>query len=315
MKSLLFFVVFCASVVFARAAEPPSEKRIVFLGDSITQAGRYIEIVEAAMIARSPEGTTMFIPLGLSSETVSGLSEPGHAGGQFPRPDLHERLDRVLEKAKPNLVVACYGMNCGIYHPKSAERTKAFQDGMTTLHTKVVATGSRILHITPPVFDALPIRKNVLPAGLEKYEQPYEGYNTVLDAYSDWLLEMRTMQKWDVIDLHGPMNQAIVEKRKTDPQFTFARDGVHPSEEGQLFIAKQLLDAWGLKANSDGTPVHPKGQEILAAVHKKHAILRLAWLSHVGHKRPGIAAGLPLEEAEKKAGVLDVEARKWANQK
>jgi len=29
--------------------------------------------------------------LGLPSETVSGLSEPNHAGGAFPRPDLHER--------------------------------------------------------------------------------------------------------------------------------------------------------------------------------------------------------------------------------
>ncbi|MDA0751808.1 MAG: lysophospholipase, partial [Verrucomicrobia bacterium] len=37
---------------------------------------------------------------GLPSETVSGLSEPGHAGGKFPRPDLHERLDRALAKLR-----------------------------------------------------------------------------------------------------------------------------------------------------------------------------------------------------------------------
>ena len=30
----------------------------------------------------------------------------GHAGGAFPRPDLHERLHRVLEKTKPDLVFA-----------------------------------------------------------------------------------------------------------------------------------------------------------------------------------------------------------------
>ena len=38
------------------------------------------------------------INCGLPSETVSGLSEPDHAGGKFPRPDLHERLGRVLAK-------------------------------------------------------------------------------------------------------------------------------------------------------------------------------------------------------------------------
>lgn len=294
------------------AAEPPKEKRIVFLGDSITQAGRYIEIVEAALVAQDPNANKSFIPLGLSSETVSGLSEPGHAGGQFPRPDLHERLDRVLEKAKPDLVIACYGMNDGIYYPLDAERTKAFQDGMTKLHNKAAKAGAKIIHITPPVFDPLPIKNRVLPAGRDKYEQPFEGYNGVLDAYSKWLLDMRAERKWAVLDLHGPMNDAIAAKRKTDPQFTFAKDGVHPSNEGQLFIARILLDAWGLKVKADGTPDHANGATILAKVQKKHAILRPAWLGHVGHKRPGIAKGLPIEEAEKQAAALDAEIRKLA---
>ena len=39
------------------------------------------------------------LDLGLSSETVSGLSEPGHAGGAFPRPCLKERLERDGESA------------------------------------------------------------------------------------------------------------------------------------------------------------------------------------------------------------------------
>jgi lysophospholipase L1-like esterase len=294
------------------AAEPPAEKRIVFLGDSITQAGRYIEIIEAALVAQYPEANKTFIPLGLSSETVSGLSEPGHAGGKFPRPDLHERLDRVLEKAKPDLVVACYGMNDGIYYPLDKERARAFQVGMTKLHDKVTATGARIIHITPPVFDPLPIKNRVLPAGLDKYEKPFEGYNAVLDAYSQWLLDMRADKKWEVLDLHGPMNRALAEKRKTDPQFTFAKDGVHPSPEGQLLIARIVLDAWGLKVKPDGTPDHPNGAAILEKIQKKHAILRLAWLSHVGHKRPGIAAGLPIEVAEKQAAALDADARRLA---
>ena len=298
-----------------RAAEPPAEKRIVFLGDSITQAGRYIEIVEAALIAQYPDAKKTIIPLGLSSETVSGLSEPGHAGGKFPRPNLHERLDRVLAKAKPDLVIACYGMNDGIYYPLGKERTQAFQNGIIKLREKVIASGARIIHLTPPVFDPLPIKNRVLPAGLDKYEKPYEGYNTVLDAYSQWLLAMKAEKKWDVLDLHTPMNKAIAEKRKSEPQFTFARDGVHPSPEGQLFIARILLEAWGLNVKADGTPDHANGAAIMQKVQKKHAILRSAWLSHVGHKRPGIAAGLPIEEAQKQADELDAEARKLAKAK
>lgn len=298
--------------ITAFAADLPKEQRIVFLGDSITQGGAYIEIIEAALIAQHPDSDKIIIPLGLASETVSGLSEDGHAGGKFPRPDLHERLDRVLEKAKPQLVLACYGMNDGIYYPLGAQRTKAFQDGMKKLHAKVNAAGARIIHLTPPVFDPVPIKERVLPPGLEKYEKPYQGYNEVLDFYSDWLLDMRGEAKWDVLDIHGPMNAALAEKRKSDPQFTFSKDGIHPGAEGHLIMAHAVLDAWGLKVRADGTPDHPNGAAILAAIKKKHAILRPAWLSHVGHKRPGNAPGLPLPEAEAKAAEFDAEARKLA---
>lgn len=313
MRHLLFFLITFTTAVFA--AELPKEQRIVFLGDSITQGGAYIEIIEAALIAQHPDSDKQIIPLGLSSETVSGLSEDGHAGGKFPRPDLHERLDRVLEKAKPQLVLACYGMNDGIYYPLGAQRTKAFQDGMKKLHTKVVATGARIIHLTPPVFDPVPIADRVLPAGLDAYPKPYQGYNEVLDFYSDWLLDMRKEAKWEVLDIHGPMNAAIAEKRKSDTQFTFAKDGIHPGPEGHLIMASAVLDAWGLKVKPDGTPDHPNGAAILAVIKKKHAILRPAWLSHVGHKRPGNAPGLPLPEAESKAAELDAEARRLATSK
>lgn len=300
--------------ITALAAELPKEQRIVFLGDSITQGGGYIEFIDAALIAQHPEVTKEIIPLGLSSETVSGLSEDGHAGGKFPRPDLHERLDRALEKTKPELVFACYGMNDGIYLPLGAVRTKAFQDGMKKLHEKVIATGARIVHLTPPVFDPVPIKQRVVAGDQVKPGQFYQGYNEVLDFYSDWLLDMR-QKGWEVLDIHGPMKAAIAEKRKTDPEFTFSKDGVHPGPEGHLLMARAVLDAWGLKVKPDGTPDHPNGAAILALVKKKHAILRPAWLSYVGHKRPGNAPGLPMEEAKVKAAELDAEARKLANAK
>src|SRR5688572_5783534 len=63
--------------------------RVLFLGDSITHSGQYVEFIEAYFITRFPDRKLEILNLGLPSETVSGLSEPGHAGGQFPRPDLH----------------------------------------------------------------------------------------------------------------------------------------------------------------------------------------------------------------------------------
>jgi len=298
----------------AAAQDPPSHARIVFLGDSITQAGGYVEMIEAALIVQAPDVRRSIIRLGLASETVSGLSEAGHAGGEFPRPSLHERLDRVLAKAKPDLVVACYGMNDGIYHPLSDERMQAFKDGILELRRKVAAAGAALIHVTPPVFDPQPIREKVLPSGLDAYPQPYQGYDAVLAAYAAWLLDQRP-HGWTVVDLHGPMLQALESGRRRDPTFTLAADGVHPGSAGHVLMARALLGDWGISIRDDGTPNHPDGPAILEAVRRKHAVLAPAWLSHVGHRRPGITPGLPLEQAETQAAVHDTEARRLARGK
>lgn len=294
------------------SAELPAENRILFLGDSITHGGRYVALIEAASIAAHPDEKKSFLNLGLSSETVSGLSEEGHAGGKFPRPDLHERLDRILTKTKPELVFACYGMNDGIYFPLSEERTRAYQEGMVRLREKVAAVGARIIHLTPPVFDPLPIAERVLPAGLEAYPKPFEGYNSVLDHYSEWLMSRRKAEGWDVLDVHAAMMSALDAHRSQNPEFSFSRDGVHPGDEGHAVMAGPILELWGLHLTSEGSIDHPKGKEILQRVLKKQDLLHHAWLSETGHKRPGVKPGLPLEEAELEAAKLDAEARALA---
>ncbi len=102
-------------------------KRIVFLGDSITYAGDFIAYLDLWRNVEYGIEQQVVMNLGLPSETVSGLSEEGHAGGQFPRPVLRERLDRVLEVTKPDLVIACYGMNCGIYLPLDESRFESIE--------------------------------------------------------------------------------------------------------------------------------------------------------------------------------------------
>lgn len=288
----------------------PDAKRLVFLGDSITHAGGYIELLETACLIQQPDIAIEWINLGLPSETVSGLTEPGHAGGQFPRPDLHERLERVLAQSTPNVVVACYGMNDGIYYPLSEERFQKFREGIERLHDAVVAKGSQIIHLTPAYFDALPIRDRLLPGGLDEYRQPYAEYDDVLEAYSRWLLDRR-QDGWIVYDLHQAMKSAVLKRRELDPKFTFASDGVHPNAEGQSTIARPLADAWGLTLGGDGLPDHPHAAKILELVQKKQQILKLAWLTAARHTRPGIPEGLPLNQAQAAAVELDQQARTW----
>ena len=292
----LFLVALCSTTSAADKPLLDGVKRVVFLGDSITYAGQYVEFVEAWFRTRQPGQSIEFLDIGLPSETVSGLSEDGHAGGKFPRPDLHERLERVLAKSKPDLVVACYGMNCGIYLPFAEERLAKYRDGLERLRKACAAHGAKVLHVTPPTFDEV------------KGGKP--GYGNTLDRYSEWLLDQRKAG-WDVVDLHAPMNRYLAEQRAKDPKFFLAGDGVHCNETGHWLIAKQVLLHLGAKdvATAADAKVmlaaHPNGDAVLKLVQQRQRMLKDAWLTDTKHIRPGMKAGLPLAEAQAKAAELE----------
>ncbi|HVY70462.1 MAG TPA: prolyl oligopeptidase family serine peptidase, partial [Verrucomicrobiae bacterium] len=280
-----------------------------------------------------------------------------------------------------------------------------FKDGMGHLHARVTMSGMKLIHVTPPVFDALPLKGRTLPAGRETYPQPYEGYDDVLTRYSEWLMGQRT-NGWEVVDAHTPMVQYLQARRRTQPDFKFAGDGVHADAMGHWVIAQQLLqemrvmggtsipsvDLEQLKVmgNHDGkvtrgengafqftwntdesAPRDPswdadavmgtyqrwfrihavrfmkapermydvfegdkliatqtraginglgldelpdssiarRGRELLRLLRQKNQMMTDAWLTQTGHKRPGMATGLPLAEAQAKAAELEKQIR------
>ena len=278
-------------------------KRVVFLGDSITYSGAYVETIEAYVVTRFPERDVEFINVGLPSETVSGLSEDGHAGGQFPRPDLHERLDRVFAQLKPDWVIACYGMNDGIYLPFDEGRFAKYREGIQRLRDKCAAAGAKVLHVTPPTFDEV--------------KGGHPGYGNTLDRYSDWLLTKRA-DGWDVVDLHGPMNRYLAEQRAKDPSFFLAGDGVHCGEVGHWIFARQILLHLGAKdlAGADGPKAmlaaYPNGEALLKLIEQRQRMMKDAWLTTIGHQRPGMSKGVPLAEAEARAEQVDSQIKKLA---
>lgn len=303
-------------ISIASAAEPPSSatvaarqellekvQRILFLGDSITAGGQYIVDFEAWRVLRRDTEPLPILNMGLASETTSGLSEEGHAGGKFPRPDLFERLDRVLELAKPDLVFACYGMNDGIYQPLDEDRFAKYREGMTRLKATVEKAGAALIVITPPFYDALK----------HPDKQFYDG---VLAKYAEWLNERAQQDGWQVIDLHTAMANEVAARRKSQPNFTFAGDGVHPNKEGHWLMTQQLL-AWfgdsaaaGANSAAQMLAFQKAPDKFYALIAQRSQVLRDAYVAKAGHKRPGVAKGLPLAEADRKAEELTAEIRR-----
>ena len=277
---------------------PPKVHRILFVGNSITYAGEYIEDIETYFITHYPKEQYEFINVGLPSETVSGLSEEGHADGRFPRPDLHERLARVLAQTKPDLVFANYGMNDGIYKPLDEQRFQKFKDGIIWLHNEVVKSGAKIVHVTPPLFD--------------ETKGGNKGYALVLDRYAEWLLAYGKKQKWKVADVHFAMKKVLEEGRKKDASFALANDGVHPGGLGHWIMAKQLLLYLGEKNIKDVTDFKNllktgNDEKIYTLVKQKQQVMKDAWLTATKHTRPEMNTGLPMNEAKVKEAEIQMQ--------
>lgn len=286
-------------------------QRLLFLGDSNTYAGGFINYLDAYLFTRFPDKKFELINLGLPSETVSGLSEPDHP---WPRPCVHERLDRALAKTKPHVVVACYGMNDGIYYPFDEERFAKYQEGTVQLIDKVKKAGAKLVLMTPAPFDPLPLKDRVLPAGAEKYSylKPYQDYDKVLRRYSDWLVSLQT-KDLPVVDAHQRLRQELTRQRQATPKFFFSGDGIHPNLQGHRLICEQLLHIWQAQLPNDLD--QPRFAELLKLVSQRQRLLGLAWLTEVGHKRPDTPKGLPLVEAQKKAAALETRIRELARPK
>ncbi|MFT6178632.1 MAG: lysophospholipase L1-like esterase [Akkermansiaceae bacterium] len=260
--------------------------RILFLGDSITNARHFVTDLQAALHLQGH--TPEVMALGLSSEGVTGLTEPGHP---FPRPDITERLDRALAKTKPDLVIACYGMNDGIYHPFSDDRFHAYQKGIQSLIEKVKASGAKLILLTPPPFDAKApgAAKNIVgpEAPVFSWRTVYQDYDRdVIARYAKYILTLKPQVTY-VIDIHTPITQ--------QPPGTLTEDGIHPTPQGHRIIAGAIYKT----LFNDPLPQLPA--DLVSFYKSRQTYLSPAWLTHTGHTRPGVKPGLPLKEAQARA--------------
>ncbi|MEL6250430.1 MAG: sialate O-acetylesterase [Bacteroidota bacterium] len=261
------------------------DKKVLILGNSITQAGHYVDYLSYILKKNYPEIETDIISIGLSSETLSCLTEPDHP---FPRPCLKERLNRALSEVKPDVVFACYGMNDGIYHPQAEDRMLAFQSGINEMRNKVAALGAELVLISPPPFDQLPIRSRVVDKDAPEfgYKTPFEDYDQVLGEYANWLNSLEG-EKLHVIDLHAEMNEAIVKKREKNSIFTYAQDGIHPNREGHLLMAQIISKALGLQtAKTDSVDEHAiSSDKAFANISRNRDFWSSSWRNYIGYVR------------------------------
>jgi lysophospholipase L1-like esterase len=281
---LLLGIMACQNASISNKKIALEQKKILFLGNSITHNGLYVSLIEYALKKNNPQQHFEIISIGLASETLSCLTEKDHP---FPRPCLKERLNRALTAVQPDLIVACYGMNDGIYHPLEKGRKAAFQNGIDDLIQASKKANATLLLISPPPFDALPIQDKVVDRAAAdfSYRSPYQDYDAVLKDYSEYLSQLSP--KIPVINWHGAINEVLKQKRKTEPHFSFTQDGIHPNPEGHLLMAQLFLKGIGYEKNTlvlnDWTLL--KNDALFQQIHQKRQQRSERWLNYIGYTR------------------------------
>jgi len=268
-------------------------EKVVFLGDSITYHGEFLAVLESTLVANDKSFPEL-LNLGLSSETCSGESEPAHP---WPRPNVHERFERMLAKVTPDVLVVNYGMNDGIYHPFDKARFESYKAGINKIiEAAEKSDGSlKVILVTPPPFDPLPLKSqgSLAPKDADEFnwKTVYENYDSeVMAVYSDWILE-QSDRVVGCIDLRTPILNHLAEKRVQKPDYRISNDGVHVDSIGHKLIGHSI--AMALELDTSLTV----SSDVFDLIKQKQTILRNSWLTAVGHKRPGIKDGMPLPKA------------------
>ena len=295
MRKLLPVALSLLALSFPAHADEPffaGDETILFIGDSITQDGRFIAYLQAFLDDSHPDHQMVLLNFGLSSETVSGTTENV---GPRTRPHVFNRLGKILSYKTPDVTFLCYGMNDGGYRPRSKERFAAYTFGMTRLIGRVAATGSRIVLLTPPPFDVASSTKEIQPASARFFDfrHPYENYAETIRDYAAWLRGQLLNDKIDVvIPVNEVLSAYIGIERTKDATYIYG-DGVHPGEDAHFVWAQLILEKLSNPESVTAlqkwrTPEFQERWEKALRRHKAHSLALRRFAGIPGEKDPSV---------------------------
>jgi lysophospholipase L1-like esterase len=195
-------------------------ERIVFLGDSITQAGAapggYVTLAKEAIASKRPDLEIEVIGAGISGNRV---------------PDLETRLDKDVLSKKPTLVVIYIGIN-DVWHSANERGTSKpdYEQGLRRIVKRIQDVGSRVILCTPSVIGEKHDGSNPFDAMLEEYSQI--SRNVAADAH----VRLLDLRKQFVAQLKA-------QNRENAAKQVLTSDGVHLNAAGNRFVADRMVES------------------------------------------------------------------------
>jgi lysophospholipase L1-like esterase len=227
MKNITYLKILGCSLLLLLVmafTNPAAEKRVVFLGDSITQAGAhpdgYISLMRESLAGAGYNQAFELVGAGISGNKV---------------PDLQKRLDTDVLAKNPDLVFVYIGIN-DVWHwthpcckDKQGGTTKAnFEAGLRDIVKRIQAKGAKIVMCTPSVIG-----------------EKADGTNApdkMLDEYADITRKVARENNLLLCDLRKAFISYLKIKNKENAsKGILTSDEVHLNAAGNAFVALQMM--------------------------------------------------------------------------
>ena len=216
--------------------------KVVFLGDSITEAGVYDNEVGV------PSGDTLIYPkytgfitlLKNDIEDDIELIGKGVSGNKVS--NLLERYKEDVLSLNPDIVFIYIGIN-DVWHKYSfgtGTDIIFYENGLRKIITDLKNKGARVILCTPTVICE---NKGEFTLVNEfKDIETMEIMNGDLDAYSDVIRKLSSELNTDLLDLREIFMNYISENNPNNESFGITTyDGVHLNDLGNKLIADEML--------------------------------------------------------------------------
>lgn len=193
---------------------------IVFLGDSITEAGSgpdgYVTLTSRAVEKMHPDLNLKVINAGISGNRVS---------------DCRKRLKRDVLQKKPAIVVVYVGIN-DVWHWMVGQGTNkdVFESGLRDIVSQIHSFGAKVILCTPSVIG-------------EKSDGT-NRFDGMLDEYSDIVRNIAETTGTQLLDLRKAFTAYLKQHNpNNDEQGILTQDGVHLNQNGNRFVSTLVIDA------------------------------------------------------------------------
>lgn len=218
MTNKLILLALFVACMFLMALRTDKKKKVVFFGDSITQAGvrpgGYIKLMDSLIAAELGADQYELIGAGIGGDKIY---------------DLYLRMEDDVLKHHADIVVVYVGVNDVWHKASSGTGTDLNKFGRfyEAVVKKLQASGSKVIVCTPAVIGERTDNSNQQDGDL--------------NMYSNWLRTFTTKNSIPLVDLRaGFINYNLKNNPQNKESGILTTDRVHLTPAGNLFVAEEM---------------------------------------------------------------------------